>query len=85
MYSIKKEETLQLTSDLFQDYGGPSRAHSTFTLKDEGAGTRLRFHETRFGRVTDKGHASMERGWQYLFAGCLKSCAEGNEPPEWEG
>jgi len=81
---IKKNETLQFTGDLFPDYGGPSRAYSTYKLEDDGKGTRLRYQESRFGRISEPGHASMERGWSYLLEGCLKSCAEGREEPEWK-
>ena len=74
----------RVSVDWEQLHGHPVHYLESFVEPDRHAGTCYH-QETRFGRITDGGHASMERGWTYLIEGCLKACAEGTEPPAWKG
>ena len=80
--SLKEPEVLQLAGDLFTDYGGPGRSHTSYKLTADGDSTVLRFTETTYGRIREKTGKSLDDGWNYLLAKCLKAFVEGNELPE---
>jgi hypothetical protein len=80
--TLKEPETLQLAGELFTEYGGPGRSQTSYKLEADGNKTVLRFTETAFGRISEKTGKSLDEGWNYLLAQCLKAFAEGKTLPE---
>ncbi|HVS17460.1 MAG TPA: SRPBCC domain-containing protein [Planctomycetota bacterium] len=68
--------TLQVVGDTSPAWGGPSRHWFTWKLEDAGSGTRLRFENAIWGRVSEATRASLEEGWRYLFEHGLKRWCE---------
>lgn len=61
---------------MMPSYGGPSITMYRFALSDAGDGTTLfRLSDSIMGRVDDEQVASLDEGWNYLFAS-LKRYAE---------
>jgi hypothetical protein len=57
-----------------------------FRLRAEGKGTVVTLDECAFGKVDDKGKASLQQGWKLLLEGCLRVFAETGAPPRpWPG
>jgi uncharacterized protein YndB with AHSA1/START domain len=67
---------LQVVGDSSPAWGGPSRNFQTFRLEDDGAGTKLRFENAIFGRVSEATLRSLEEGWRFLFEHALKRWCE---------
>jgi uncharacterized protein YndB with AHSA1/START domain len=66
-------------------FGGPRVWYGTFEVEPAGDGTRLRFGESSFGRVTEDLQRGNEKAWRFLFDGSLRAYLEGTQPPVWEG
>jgi len=64
---------------------GPATSLFRFELTADEDGTKLRFTESSFGRVDEAGAASKDKGWRFLFDGCLRAHLEGSAPPTWDG
>ena len=64
-------------------WGGPSTWFSSFSLEADGDGTKLRFSDSGFGRISDSVVDSKQTGWRFLF-GNIKAYLEGTEAPEWD-
>jgi uncharacterized protein YndB with AHSA1/START domain len=73
---LRRGKMIQLSGELTQDFGGPSRNIMKIELSQDGAATKLRLSDCVFGRVADKGAESMESGWAFLMGDCLKPFVE---------
>ena len=51
-------------------------------LEADGDGTKLRFSESGFGRITDATVGEKEKGWRFLLE-TLRAHCEGAEAPQW--
>jgi len=81
---VQTGKRLELTGTTSPAWGGPTTWFGTFELSADGSGTRLRFSESGFGRVSEGAAEEKEKGWRYLFGGVLKAHCEGRAAPEWE-
>ena len=77
---VQRDKLLELTGS----YGRPLSWVGKFELTAVDGGTRLRFTESCFGRVTADELASKDHGWRYLFDGCLRAHLDGNAAPVWQ-
>ena len=70
---------------LWKAMADPARRRILDLLRDRPqrtGGTKLRFADTMYGRVTAGTIASMTEGWNYLFGKAFKDYAEeGTRPP----
>lgn len=64
-------------------WGGPSTWFSSYALEADGDGTKLRFTQSGFGRISETAMASMETGWQFLLSS-MGAYLEGKAAPEWD-
>jgi uncharacterized protein YndB with AHSA1/START domain len=74
--ALDRGRALQVVGDTSPAWGGPSRHWSTWKLEDASSGTRLRFENAIWGRVSEATRASLEEGWRYLFEHGLKRWCE---------
>lgn len=81
---VQAGKRLELTGTTGPDWGGPSTWFGAFELQPDGQGTRLRFSESGFGRVSEAGLREKEKGWRFLFEQALRAHLEGREAPVWE-
>lgn len=79
--NVRHGATLELAGTSW----GPCTSLFRFELSASDDGTKLRFTESMFGRVDEAGAASKDKGWRFLFDGCLRAHLEGSEPPTWSG
>lgn len=73
---VEEPKRLVLSGELFPSFGGPAGLQTTFALEPDGAGTRVRFEEIVFGRVSKKAARSLEKGWNLLLGRHLREWAE---------
>ena len=78
---VQKHKILEVTGS----YGRPLTWLGKYELTAIEGGTRLRFTESMFGRVTEQELASKDHGWRYLYDGCMRAHLEGTEQPAWPG
>ena len=64
---------------------GPATWLGRFELTATATGTKLRFSESAFGRLDASTMQQKDKGWRFLFDGCLRAHLEGSKPPEWDG
>ncbi len=64
-------------------YGSPLLVLIKFELEAIANGTRLRFTEACIGRVDAATLRSKDKGWRFLFDGCLRAHLEGGAAPAW--
>lgn len=76
-------KTLELSGTIGPAWGGPNTWFGGFSLEADGAGTKVRFAESGFGRVSEQGAAEKDKGWRFLLE-TLRSHLEGGEAPSWE-
>jgi uncharacterized protein YndB with AHSA1/START domain len=82
--NVQTGKRLEMVGTTGPAWGGPTTWFSTFELTPDGAGTKLRFSESGFGRVTEAAGQEKEKGWRFLFDGALRAHLEGKEPPVWK-
>ncbi len=63
---------------------GPATWLGRFELTAVKNGTKLRFTESTFGRLDEATLRSKDKGWRFLFDGCLRAHLEGTTPPPWQ-
>ncbi|MBZ0263468.1 SRPBCC domain-containing protein [bacterium] len=85
IYTIKSNEMLQVSGELFPPYGGPATTYNTYKVSKTATGSKLDFSESILGAITEKTAMDLEEGWTYLIKGCLKAHLEGREEPPWGG
>ncbi|MEM8931848.1 MAG: metalloregulator ArsR/SmtB family transcription factor, partial [Acidobacteriota bacterium] len=73
---------LQWVGDLAPDFGGPARSITTFTLVAEGDETVVRFRDASFGALSESAQSSLDSGWRFLLADCLKPYVETGAQPK---
>ncbi|MEO6594974.1 MAG: hypothetical protein ABIP94_09510 [Planctomycetota bacterium] len=55
----------------------------SFELTAIEGGTQLRFSESAIGRIDAASMQEKDKGWRFLFEGCLRAHLEGTAPPTW--
>ena len=73
---LKPEELLQMTGDLFPDWGGPAYMYRTYRLHNEDGHCRFEFEECSMGTLSESTLASLEEGWSTIFGNHLKKWCE---------
>ncbi len=81
--SVVAGKTLDVVGSVGAAWGGPNTWHGSFTLTADGDGTKVRFAESAFGRISDSALGEKEKGWLFLLA-TLRAHLEGTKPPTWE-
>lgn len=80
---FERNSMLQWTGDMSADFGGPARSVTTFRLVDGADGrTRLSFHDTPYGVLSEGVLGGLEPGWTWLLEECFLPYAETGERPE---
>lgn len=80
---VYPHQKLEVRGDYSPTWGGPGCWIGTWTLEAEGNGTRLKFNEAAFGRVTEQYQKDKAKGWGFLYDRALRAYLAGSEPPEW--
>ncbi len=83
--NVQAGKRLDIVSTSGPQWGGPSTSFGSFELAADGAGTKLRFTESSFGRVGEATVAEKDKGWRFLLEGALRAHVEGKPAPAWPG
>jgi len=81
--NVNTGKTLDVAGIQGPAWGGPSTWFGSFSLEADGAGTKLRFSESGFGRIPESQMAEKGKGWRFLFAN-MSAYLEGNQAPAWD-
>jgi len=79
---IEPRKMLQVLGHVFPDWGGPTEWYGTWTLEQDGTGTKLAFSEHGLGKLSEDSMLDKYKGWRFLWA-TLKAHVEGTPAPEW--
>lgn len=74
--TIQPNTMLQMTGELFPDWGGPAYSFRTYKLSDDGESCRLEFEECSIGSLNESTLKSLEEGWVYLYGEQLRQWCE---------
>ena len=78
--NLHREQLLEIAGTAW----GPCTWLGRFQLTAAPGSTRLRFTESAIGRLDEATLAGKDKGWKFLFDGCLRAHLEGGVPPEWD-
>ena len=76
VHAIETGAYVVLLGHIWPGQGGPATSIAKLTLEDRKGQTTLKIHDSMFGRLTDERVASIQHGWEGLFAGGLKPYIE---------
>lgn len=74
--TIRPASLLQMTGELFPDWGGPAFSCRTHKLTGDGDECLLEFEEVSVGSLAQSTLQSLEEGWTYIFGDKLKNWCE---------
>ncbi len=81
--NLTKGQNLELTGVCGPAWGGPHTWYGSYKLEPDGDGTKVRFSDSGFGRLSDDTLANKEKGWRYLLE-AMRAHLEGRDEPAWD-
>lgn len=82
--NVHRGKRLELHGVVGPAWGGPTAWYAAFEFIADGKGTRLKFSESGYGRITQDSLREKEKGWRFLWEGALRAYLEGKPAPVWE-